>query len=233
MKTVIYYMDMSSGEIASGKAAERLADGLSDARREKIRSLRFEEDRLLSLGAGLLMDYGLRQYGLREREVLVSYKKNRKPYLPQHPDIHLNLSHSGTIALAAFGGRELGCDVERVRKADYKVSGRFFAEGEKRYLESIEDPEEKNTAFYRLWTLKESYMKTTGDGVRLPLNEFCIHLEDPEHLYAEAGGRLPCQFWEYSLPEYRIALCMENTGDPMTSPELRKITPADLTFRFS
>lgn len=235
--TALYYIDMNPEEIlayrqrsgCTGDLAKVLAGQLSSARQEKIRSLRFEEDRLLSLGAGLLMDYGLSRYGLRERQVLMGYKGNQKPCLPDHPHIFFNLSHSGTIAMAAFGSRELGCDVEQIKKADYKVAARFFAEGEQQYLERISCPEEKNTAFYRLWTLKESLIKATGDGIRMPLNQFCIRLEDPEHIYAEAGGQmLPYQFWEYSLPGCRAALCMEKPRDQeiflCPKPVLSKIT---------
>jgi hypothetical protein len=31
------------------------------------------------LGAGLLLDYGLRQYGIREREARLVYGENEKP----------------------------------------------------------------------------------------------------------------------------------------------------------
>lgn len=237
MTAIIYYIDMNPDEILAYRQRSGCSDNLTEmwgrclsaARQEKIRSLRFEEDRLLSLGAGLLMDYGLSRYGLQEREVLVDYKKNRKPYLPQHPDIFYNLSHSGTIAAAAFGSRELGCDVERIRRADLKVASRFFAAGEQQYLTRISCPEEQNTAFYRLWTLKESFIKATGDGVHMPLNDFCIHLEEPDHICVSSGGQvLPYEFREYSLPGYRMALCMQTAQyeehSTAREPELCQIT---------
>lgn len=231
MAPVIYYIDMNPSEISSGgryadfsgDITELLGSHLSAVRQEKIRSMRFYEDRLLSLGAGLLLDYGLQRYGLRECDAKISCKANRKPYLTQHLDICFNLSHSGTIALAAFGERELGCDVERIGKADLKVASRFFAAGEQQYLESISSPEEKNTAFYRLWTLKESFIKATGAGVRMPLPGFCIHLDDPDHIWADMDHHvLPYEFYEYSLPGCRAALCMETAANMERAADMER-----------
>ena len=40
----------------------------------------------------------------------------------------------------------------------------------------IEDEHKRCEEFYRLWTLKESFMKVTGLGMKLPLDSFCFQL---------------------------------------------------------
>lgn len=246
MSAILYYIDMNHDELntynsqfpnTSDTFPESFIARLSPSRQAKIKSFRFEEDRLLSLGAGLLMDYGLRQYGLCERDVLIAYNENKKPCLPHHPQIHFNLSHSGTIALAAFGDQELGCDIEQIKTADYRIADRFFAAPEQASLQSLQDPAEKNTAFYRLWTLKESYLKALGTGTATPLNSFSLHLspEPSPHTYATAEPThqpLPYTFWEYPLPAYRAALCLKNHDLSLQSapqrPPIKQVTLADI-----
>ena len=54
--------------------------------------------------------------------------------------------------------------------------------------------------FTRIWARKESYLKFTGQGIRVPLNSF-------EVLPGEQT--LPVFFQEFTLEGYRIALCSE------------------------
>ena len=76
---------------------------LSKERQQKIEAIKAEGGRCSSLGAWALMDYGLQQlYGLREREITITYGAHGKPYVKNRPDIHFNLSHSGDYVLAVF-----------------------------------------------------------------------------------------------------------------------------------
>ncbi|MBO6268186.1 MAG: 4-phosphopantetheinyl transferase family protein, partial [Clostridium sp.] len=62
--------------------------------------------------------------------------------------------------------------------------------------------------FFRFWTLKESFMKATGLGFRLPLDAFSI-IPGPEGvtLRQQVDSR-QYYFREYDLQDgYRYALC--------------------------
>ncbi len=198
----------------------RLCASLSGERQQKICRFRFAQGRFLSLGAGLLLDYGLRRYGLRESEVAVGYRENGKPYLPDYPEIHFNLSHSGSIAMAVFAEQEAGCDIEQIGVSDLRVARRFFAVPEQEKLEAAADLQESNEWFYRFWTLKESFIKATGKGMQMPLNEFCIHMGPP--ITVEAGGEwLDYGFQEFVLPGYKAAICVHGM-QPETSQGIGK-----------
>lgn len=213
MEIRAYMLDMTalSGEEAPDTEPFRqLCAGLSESRQRKIEKFRYAQGKALSLGAGLLLDYGLRWYGLRERTAALIYGADEKPYLRDYPEIFFNLSHSGTWVMAVFADREVGCDVERISKPDFRVVQRFFAEGEKKILEKAEGEEEQRQLFYRFWTLKESFLKVTGKGIHMPLDGFCIHLGPP--IKAEMGGGFPeYRFQEFSLPGYKAALCVEGS----------------------
>ena len=55
---------------------------LSASRREKTDRYRFLADKKLSVGAGILLDKGLQEYGLRESGVKFAYGEKGKPYHP-------------------------------------------------------------------------------------------------------------------------------------------------------
>jgi 4'-phosphopantetheinyl transferase len=113
--------------------------------------------------------------------VSFSYSKKGKPGLgPAHggSDIRFNIAHSGGIALLAFTRhREIGVDVEQVRH-DFDsgaIARRFFSTHEQNQLADL-PAEEKVDAFFRCWTRKEAYIKATGDGLSLPLDQFDVSL---------------------------------------------------------
>lgn len=200
MKVSVYIMDIGrfQWELPENeKKVEALIGRLSAERQEKIRAFRFEKGKQLSLGAGLLLDYGLQGYGLREREVKIGKGRFGKPYLSDYPEIHFNLSHSGSMVMAAFGDREVGCDVEKMAQANEKVAERFFSEEEKRALQACGGNEQRTVLFYRIWTRKESYLKLTGEGMHMALDSFCV-----------LGDSLHCSFREFPVTGYQAAVCV-------------------------
>lgn len=65
----IYQMDVR--ELEDEKIFRKYYEELSEARRKKVDRHRTPEGRRLSLGAGVLLDYGLQTYGLREKDVRI------------------------------------------------------------------------------------------------------------------------------------------------------------------
>ena len=87
--------------------------------------------------------------------------------------MHFNLSHSGSYAVCAVSDAPVGVDIEVRRKnTNLKVAKRFFSQAENDYIDSFETLESREDAFYRIWTLKEAFVKATGEGLSRPLNEF-------------------------------------------------------------
>lgn len=178
---------------------------LSEKRRQKIDGYRMKKDKLLSLGAGILIDKGLKTFGLREADVRIAEGKHGKPYFPDYPDIHFSVSHSEKMVLAVFADTEVGCDIEYVDSVDLKLAERFFCQSEYEFI--MEHQEwEREKAFYRMWTIKESFMKAVGSGMMLPMDEFCIkigrHIQVEQHYNNEAYG-----IEDWTEGEYHAALC--------------------------
>lgn len=90
------------------------------------------------------------------------------------PTLRFNLSHApGMTAVLVHDGTDSGVDVELIgRVADpIAMSRTVFADAEREALLALA-PQEQATAFCRLWTLKESFLKAKGLGLAIPLKEF-------------------------------------------------------------
>ncbi len=209
---VLYCMDV--GELADEGTFYKYYETMSGERQRKVDSLLRMEDKRLSLGAGILMDKGLSEWGLCEREAVLSYTEKGKPYLAKHPHIHFNLSHSGSKVLAVFAGVETGCDIERQQASDLALAKRFFTPGEYAFIAGQQGKAGQDEAFTRMWTLKESFLKALGTGLLLPLNAFEIAIL-PEGDIALDGKSVVAHFLdpeafvfrEYRLGEYFAAVC--------------------------
>lgn len=216
--THVYYLDVSlPGYSDAEKKAvlNAVVPRLAKVRQEKVLRTRFLEDQLCSAGAGLLLDIGLQQlYGLHSRELTIAYEGNQKPYLEEAPQVHFNLSHSGTMVMAAFSGYPIGCDIERIGKMDDRIVKRFYHPEEQKRLSLLDaetQRQEKISLFFRYWTLKESVLKVTGEGMRLPMNSFYIDLDEPVSAAMESGTN-DYRFLEHPLIGYCSSVCVD--GDP-------------------
>ncbi len=124
--------------------------------------------------------------GLPRRGLVLSCGPKGKPFLPAHPKLQFNTSHSAGLALYAFtAGSGLGVDIEQIRPLDEleSVARQFFCAGEISDLMSL-PPESRVPAFFRCWTRKEAYVKAIGDGLSMRLDAFQVTLlpQDPPRL---------------------------------------------------
>ena len=201
---------------------------LSPYRQQKIAILRNDRDRNRSLGAGLLLDHGLAVYGLQERSVEYDIGQWGKPALKYHPEICFSLSHSGDYAICTIGDRPVGNDIEHVREGRLKVANRFFAEEELAWLYEAETEEERTGRMFRLWTMKDSFLKVIGRGMSLSLKDFVIRM-DEESGRARVRHSFDAKYYymrEYGeIDGYCTAVCAQESGDmaySMIPVELRE-----------
>lgn len=142
-------------------------------RRRRIDSMKHESGKALSLGVGVLLHKALTEMGVEEPDE-VSMNEFEKPFYKEYPEIHFSLSHSGVMAMCAISDRPVGCDVEKIRERDLDIAKRFFTSEEYDLIKSQQTDELQTKMFFRIWTLKESFVKCIGTGLSTPLNEFSI-----------------------------------------------------------
>lgn len=149
-------------------------------------------------------------------------------------DVRFNLSHTaGMVAVAAVIGPELGVDVEAVdRKVDLAVADRYFFGAEARWLASLE-PDRQQEGFLRLWTLKEAYIKATGQGMSQALDEFWFEVDPPRIRFTAAidDDAAAWRFHQHVLADGFVLAAGWRAGggvDPGLAVET--LDPAELTF---
>lgn len=113
-----------------------------------------------SLIGRILLDDALCQLGVSDYKV--EYQKNKKPKLISEKEAYFNISHSDTLVALALSFNEVGCDIQQIKPYNPKVSKRHYCQGE---IELIEKSKNKDEIFIRLWALKESVLKLTGEGI--------------------------------------------------------------------
>lgn len=165
----IMVLDLSSARNSIGFA---LLSADEKARARRFHSI-LHQQRFIAAHAGLRIILS-RYLEISPEKVTFAYTTFGKPYIPSHPALQFNLSHSQDKAILAITYHQsIGADLEKI-KTNYQLAlaERFFHPAEIAYLQQASiQPENK---FYDLWTRKEAILKAIGTGLRIPLNSFSV-----------------------------------------------------------
>lgn len=155
----------------------RLLGCVSEEKKERISRFHRFEDAQRTLLGDVLARYAIcKRLGIRNRDLVFGTNEYGKPILHEPNGIHFNISHSGDWVVCAVDDSTVGIDIEMIKPIDFKIAERFFSRDE--YISLINQSEEmKLKYFYMIWTLKESYIKTEGKGLSIPLDSFTIRME--------------------------------------------------------
>lgn len=146
-----------------------------------------------------------------------AYGKPRIASFEKTLPISFNLSHTnGLSVLAVTQGDDLGVDAEYLtRKVDIlKLAQRFFSKQEYDELAAL-DVKDFDERFFRLWTLKEAYIKACGMGLAIPLRDFSFSFKQDEIAvsFAEQRNDEPeaWQFWQFVYQSrFQLALAQKS-----------------------
>jgi 4'-phosphopantetheinyl transferase len=92
--------------------------------------------------------------------------------------LSFNISHTRGLAACAVTCEDpVGLDVEASdRLTALDIASRYFAADELNTILDAE-PEKRRGLFFRFWTLKEAFIKATGEGLSRPLDSFAFSLD--------------------------------------------------------
>lgn len=202
---------------------------ISEERVQKVRNLRFAEDKIRSILGELLVRIMLREtWGIENKQIQFEHNKFGKPRLKNIPQLHFNISHSGQWVTAAMDEYALGLDVEQIKPMDMGIAERFFSQVETQYIMS-QSPEQRLTSFYRIWTLKESYIKAVGKGLSIPLDSFAFEFIDDGVFLNDSTSEAEWLFRVYEeLPGYVLAVC---SAGPNIPHQVHRLSLADLRHK--
>ena len=187
----------------SVRETEELAKTLSTDEREKAHKFRFEEHRRRSIVTRARLRQILANYlHISAEEILFNYSDRGKPSLSNHlnqDNLQFNVSHSQNLALYAFTyGDRVGIDLEYFRLCSdaAQIARRFFALQEYELISSLEKDRQREV-FLHIWTIKEAYLKATGEGLSGSLDAVQVSFqgEQPVGLAAVGGNSARAANW--------------------------------------
>lgn len=138
-------------------------DKMSKERCERCLRYKFTDDRRrMVFGEELLRRLICETYGVAESEVLINNLPSGKPVAEvKGKEVFVSISHSGDFVAAALSDTPVGIDLEV--KREYKPTVyKALKEEEREYIAKSKD---EATAFYKIWTAKEAYVKLSGVGL--------------------------------------------------------------------
>ena len=182
---------------------------MPEFRKRKIDAFTPEKSKLLSLGAGILLDRAMKDAGIDRYEIELT--EHEKPRIKGHDDVFFNISHSGEVVVCGISGREIGVDVEKIRRfKDSLIDYVFMPQDQELAKELAMSESDMDKVYTRLWTVKESIMKHSGMGISLLPKNINLRLENGKikassAIYdCEALNLLP-----YELNDHQITVCSE------------------------
>ncbi|KAM0922861.1 hypothetical protein ACQ4PT_005905 [Festuca glaucescens] len=178
-------------------------------------------------------------YKIDPRSFEFKYNKFHKPEIMWPPDdstverpLHFNISHTSSLISCGISMHaHIDIDVEektrKTTKSILSLARRFFTPSEANYLSDISDSDAQQNEFFKLWTLKEAYVKALGLGISgAPFSEFSIMLETSKGIQISKASKVcndsnsGCDHlsenWKFALTEldnsHYMAVCVEDNS---------------------
>ena len=130
--------------------------------------------------------------------VKLGRRKKGKPYSIDNPNLNFNISNSGKAAVIAFSyDSEVGIDIEQIRHLPDldELITRNFTTSEIKFITA--KAEEKVRRFFRFWTVKESYLKAIGEGMRLTPDNLEFAIENGSIRLLSVKGVFEQEDWNF------------------------------------
>ncbi len=148
-------------EMVTEKFIEWVLPLLPVERRKKAISYHQLNDRRNCVITYLMLKIALKQC-FRIAEFTLQYDDYGKPLLAEYPNVYFNISHCRCGCVAVVADYPVGVDIQDIRPFSWKVAGKVCC---KKELELLEKSPDRSREFTRMWAMKESYTKMTGQGL--------------------------------------------------------------------
>ena len=172
-----------------------------------------------------------RYLNIRAGSIAIHATRQGKPYFEGKDRIHFNTSHSANMFVIAFSDAPVGVDIELVRElTDLKsVASNVFSLAEHTHFAGLV-PAEQSKYFFKLWCIKESFLKLTGSGLSGEPKEIAISEHDDlfnkktlEVRYK--GSRAYGTFLNLDRSNFECFVC---SGDRIQHLALHEATPTSV-----
>lgn len=174
----LYIVELTKNYYLENK---ELINCVSEERKNKIKSFKFTEDSNRALIAALISRYAvIKETGLKNDELVFDKNDYGKPFLSNitNENTYFNLSHSGNYVVCLIDKNECGVDVEKQDERYIDIASSSFHEEDVKEINKCVNKEEKIKMFFKIWTIKEAYLKKLGVGLSKNMNSFYVRFND-------------------------------------------------------
>ena len=128
-----------------------------------------------------------------DQEIIGRTQKG-KPSFNRIP-LEFSVSHSGNIWVCAMGEGRVGIDIQIEKTArTLKIAKRFFTKEESDFVS-----ENGIAAFFQIWSMKEAFVKFTGEGISYGFDKFSVVTDGKVTDVIE--NPIECRFQKIKLTE--------------------------------
>lgn len=135
-----------------------MLDMLPPERRERALRLKQPEKQREVLCAYLILRLALREQYQWRRLPDIRLSPQGKPWFPEHPEVHFNISHTSGAVLVGLSDQPLGVDIERIRPVSRRTMHRLAGVT-------------TEAAFFQSWVRREARVKRSGAGIGTMMRE--------------------------------------------------------------
>lgn len=178
---------------------ERCRSALSDLEMKRIPFFKFEQvqqNYIISQGMLRILLGGY--LNITPHEIKLGRYSKGKPFSLDDPKLYFNVSNSGGLAVYGFSrDGEIGIDIEHERLLPdlEEMITKNFTSNEIKFINA--KPAEKSQRFFRFWTVKESYLKAIGEGMRLPPDCLEFSIEGSKVRLLSVKGVFEQEDWHF------------------------------------
>lgn len=145
---------------------------LPKLKKEKIDKYKHYKTKATSIIGEIILKELLSKYNFSYNNLDYYINNYGKPYI-KNSYLYFNISHSFDYIITAISQKEIGIDIEKIRKTLLNTINHFATENEKKYILSSKNNIEER--IFKIYTLKEAYFKMIGSNLNNILNiEFII-----------------------------------------------------------
>lgn len=145
--------------------------------------------------------------------LLISKTSYEKPFFKNLPSLYFNLSHCEGLVACTLDIYNVGIDVENIRphKSHFINKSLSFNEQllfKQKISNNLQNSDE---LFFRIWTLKESYIKAIGKGLSYPLSQISFSFDQNNNIIS---NKKDYKFTQWIIKnKYILSLCQFNTSE--------------------
>lgn len=217
---------MQVTDAVSDSVVEQTVSVLSVDERSKFEKFVFARDRRdYALAHALLRSALARYVVVAPQDLQFRVAPRGKPFLVSDHEtapVSFNMSHTnGVVACAITGGAEVGIDVESVSPVpDYGVVTDIFSASEIVAMRRLVSPLDQARRFYQLWTLKEAFVKATGDGLYSNVREIVFEIDHAGGAVLQTAPQADARSWKFAMfaptPGHCAAIALRGESDDVS-----------------